>query len=420
MEAQRITFNGNILISEDRLHFFEECFAVFGLMFYAGTFSFAADNSIAVIPALFITLMRYGIYASSLLLLAFRFKGSLKTALSNKWALGLVFITIASYLWSTDPAYALNSIAREFIPMFLFSLYLASKFTIKQQFKIISWTLIAVFLFCVALVFVMPGVGVHTVGPFIGSWKGAFAAKNEFGAHSAITLIVLFMLANYAQQRQGWAFPLFGFCFAAILISSSVTALVLSVVGLFLTVAYKKFSWMGKRSVLLGSVSTLLVSTFSYVLLTNWVDILGFFDRDPTLSTRTLIWGLVIDSKIPDRLYLGYGRGVFWATDSLTAGFERVAYHVPAHSHNGFLDLVLDIGLVGFIVFLVTFSITYLRAARLAYDFKQAAYLWPLIFLSMLVLFNTFESYLARLVSLNWVVFMTIVFSLSRRPLSVD
>lgn len=414
MQAQKLTLNGNTVISGKQIDFAETCFAIFYLLFFAGAFGFGADLAPApVIPTPIITLIRYAAYAVVLLLLSLRPVETLKTALSNKWALGLIFITSISFLWSYNPSVTIDSIWKEFVPMFLLSLYIASRFTLEQQFKIILWVLVIVFLESVALAVAMPGVGRHIEGPFVGSWKGVFAQKNQFGAHSAMTLIALFMLANYAKEKQRWALILLGGCFAALLVSSSVTALTLSFVGLMLTIFYRRFAWLGKRSVLLGVLFVLVSVSFFYVLFSNWVEILDYFDRDPTLSTRTLIWHLVISAKIPGSPYLGYGRGVFWDSVGLTTGFESFAYHVPPHAHNGFLDLILDVGFIGFSFFCVTWFMTYVRAARLAYDRKEAAYLWPLLFLSMLVLFNTFESYLARLTTLYWILFIILAFSLT-------
>lgn len=419
MQAQKLTLNGSTILSGKQIDFAETCFATFYLLFFAGAFGFGVDLAEApVIPESVLTLIRYAAYATVLLLLSLRPIETLKTALSNKWALGLIFITSISFLWSYNPSVTIDSIWKEFIPMFLLSLYIASRFTLEQQFRIVLWVLVIVFLESVALAIAMPGVGRHTEGPFVGSWKGVFAQKNQFGAHATMTLIALYMLANYAKEKQRWALILLGGCFAAILVSSSVTALTLSFVGVMLTIFYRRFSWLGKRSVLLGTLFVLFSVSFFYILFSNWVDILDYFDRDPTLSTRTLIWHLVISSKIPDSPYLGYGRGVFWDSPGLTTGFESFAYHVPPHAHNGFLDLILDVGFIGFLFFCVTWFVTYVRSARLAYDRKEAAYLWPLLFLSMLILFNTFESYLARLTTLYWILLIALAFSLSPKVLT--
>ncbi len=419
MQSPRITLNGNTLLSADQVNFAEECFAVFYMLFFAGLFGFGSDLSTSpIIPESVLTLLRYSTYAVTLFLLFLRPSETMKTALSNKWALGLISIISISFLWSSDIQTTIDAIWKEILPMFCLSLYLASRFTLKQQFKLVVWALLIVFLFSVALAIGMPSIGRHTVEPFAGSWKGVFSQKNQFGAHSAMTLVSLYILANYAEKRQRWALIFLCACFAAVLVSSSITALVLSIIGLSLTIFYRRYAWLGKRSVLLGSLFILIATSFSYLLFSNWVDILASLDKDPTLSTRTLIWHLVITSKIPASPYLGYGRGIFWNSPSLTTGFERFAYDIPAHAHNGFLDLILDVGLIGFAFFCITWFTAYVRAAKLAYSHKEAAYLWPILFLSMLVLFNISESYLARLTSLYWVLFIAIAFSLSPKVLA--
>lgn len=418
MQAQKITLNGNTLASDKQINFAESCFAVFYLLFMGGFFGFGSDLSeVSTIPDSILTLIRYSTYAITLALLAVRPIETLRTALANKWALGLIFFISISFLWSPSPQITIDSIWKELLPMFCLSLYLASRFTLRQQFKLVLWAMVITFLFSVALAVAVPSIGRHTVEPFIGSWKGVFGQKNQFGAHSTMTLIALFMLANYSERKQRWALISLGVCFAALLVSSSVTALVLSFIGLSLAIFYWRYAWLGKRSILLASLLILFATSFSYLLFSNWTDILAFFDRDPTLSTRTLIWELVIGAKIPASPYLGYGRGIFWDSATLTRGFESIAYHVPAHAHNGFLDLIIDVGLIGFSFFCVTWFVAYVRAARLAYSRKEAPYLWPLLFLSMLLLFNIFESYLARLTSLYWVLFITVAFSLSPKVL---
>ncbi|MBE9157554.1 O-antigen ligase family protein [Nodosilinea sp. LEGE 06152] len=417
MEAQNPSFGLDKISSQNRLDFAEKAFTVFSLLFFMGVFGFGPDDSeTGVIPSSIITLIRYSTYAVTLLLLAFRINNTLKTALSNKWVLCLVFFISISFLWSQDPSTTVNVVWKELIPMFLLSLYMASRFTIEQQFSLAIQALLIAFFFSILLAVAMPSIGIHQTGAYAGSLRGAFGDKNRFGATAATLLVTLFMLTNYAEKKQRWTFALLIFCFAILMISSSLTALVLSVVSLLLVSLYQKFRWIGKKSVLLVNLSTLFSISFFYVIVSSWIEILTFFGRDPTLSARTLIWNYVITTKIPPHPYLGYGKGAFWSSERLISGFEYAAFHIPAHSHNGFLDLILEAGLIGFALFLITWFIAYIRAIRLAYNFKKASYLWPAIFLSMMILFNLFESYLILFPNINWVLFIAIALSLSQKP----
>jgi hypothetical protein len=151
------------------------------------------------------------------------------------------FISI-SFLWSQDPQVSVDVIWKELIPMFLLSLYLASRFTIEQQFSLTVTALIIAFLFSSFLAVALPSVGTHQEGEYVGSWKGAFGDKNRFGAIAAMTMTSLYILLNYAEEKQRWAFIPLVFCFATILLSGSVTALVLSSVCLLLTIFHRRLS----------------------------------------------------------------------------------------------------------------------------------------------------------------------------------
>ncbi|WP_156119894.1 O-antigen ligase family protein [Leptolyngbya sp. KIOST-1] len=417
MEAQNLVFGLDKISSQSRLGFAEKSFTVFALLFYMGAFGFGFDNAeTGVLPSQVITLIRYSTYAMVLLLLAFRPTSTLKTALSNKWVLYLIAFLSISFLWSQDQSTTLDHVWKELFPTFLLSLYMASRFTIEQQFSLTVQSFMIAFLVSMFLAFAIPGIGIEQSGEAAGSVIGVFGDKNRFGASAATLLLTLFMLANYAEKKQRWAFILLIFCFATLIASSSVTALVLAVAGLVLILLFQKFKWIGKKSMLLVNLSILVATCLSYVLITYWIEILTFLDRDPTLTARTLIWNYTINTKIPPHLFFGYGKAAFWSSEKLTAGYRYAALHIPAHAHNGFLDLILEAGLIGFALFVIVWSVAYIRAVRLAYNFKKASYLWPSIFLSMLVLFNLFESYLVLVPNTNWVIFLSITLSLSQKP----
>ncbi|MEP3629344.1 MAG: O-antigen ligase family protein [Hyphomicrobiales bacterium] len=75
---------------------------------------------------------------------------------------------------------------------------------------------------------------------------------------------------------------------------------------------------------------------------------------DPTLTSRTEIWAFSSD-MINQRPLLGFGFGSFWSTGD-TGPVARLAPGFVArlnHSHNGYYDMIIQVGLVGFVLFLV-------------------------------------------------------------------
>jgi O-antigen ligase len=68
-----------------------------------------------------------------------------------------------------------------------------------------------------------------------------------------------------------------------------------------------------------------------------------------------------------DRLVMGHGMGAFWNEKNVLKYSRMLGWHIP-HAHNAYLDLILQIGLVGLalhVIWLVgTFSVGLLRYDR--------------------------------------------------------
>ncbi|MEO0770505.1 MAG: hypothetical protein AAFY72_13945, partial [Cyanobacteria bacterium J06649_4] len=89
---------------------------------------------------------------------------------------------------------------------------------------------------------------------------------------------------------------------------------------------------------------------------------------------------------------------------------------VPAHAHNGFIDVALDLGLVGFGLFILGLLLTYGLALRRAYQAKEPEDLWPFTFLTLMMVSNLTETVLMNRVTLYWVLYMVMFISLRLWP----
>jgi exopolysaccharide production protein ExoQ len=89
--------------------------------------------------------------------------------------------------------------------------------------------------------------------------------------------------------------------------------------------------------------------------------------------------------------------------------------YIPPHAHNGFIELGLDVGLIGLSIFLVSFTIAYVRALKQAYAAKNSEDFWPLAVLLFVALNNVTESYLLRLANIYWVLYITVALSVKKK-----
>jgi O-antigen ligase len=136
----------------------------------------------------------------------------------------------------------------------------------------------------------------------------------------------------------------------------------------------------------------------------------GSLGRDQTLTGRTEVWAAVLPAREQHPL-LGYGLGSFW-TDA-----RRNLYDIPT-AHNGYLDIMLELGEVGlglYAVWLLSCTRKFHRAFAQDYDWASLG----LCLLIMGLLYNTTESSLNTMTELMTAVVVFTSFVLSHEVIPV-
>jgi O-antigen ligase len=85
---------------------------------------------------------------------------------------------------------------------------------------------------------------------------------------------------------------------------------------------------------------------------------------------------------------------------------------VPPNAHNGFIDLLAQLGFVGLGSFLISFASNVVRALRLVSESVSAVDLFPLLFLYLVMLSNLTESELVNHNSLLWLLYVALTLQL--------
>jgi len=402
-------------VKRKHLEIAEKAFVIVGLTFFTGGFEAGAtETTPALLSPTIVSTVRYTVWILSLVIVVFNYKKALTTASQDIFIWILTPIVYASSIWSLDPEYT-EKFMVEVLQMTSFGLYFATRFTIKQQVRLVAWTFAIGAVVSIFVVWRYPGAGLHW-HDHPGSWKGIYDYKNTFGSMMVIGSIALFLVPvdNLKHQRYKWGF----FCLSLLMIyfSTSKTSLIVAFLVFVILYFYRKFRWQGKRSIVLIDLGILIIGAISALVLTLWIEILSAFGKDPTLTGRLPMWGRIFDRLMEQPLF-GFGRGAFWAEESnyaIEAGMAVTERYLPPHAHNGYIDLALDVGLVGLSLFLISLTITYFRSLKLAYNSQNTENIWPLAFLLFLSLNNMSESYLLRLANVYWVLYMTTALSVGK------
>lgn len=281
---------------------------------------------------------------------------------SQHWLIWLIIgLAFFSALWSQDPALTI----RRSVTLLLATLYgllLAVRFSPTTVLRLIGAALTIIVIASVISISIGAEWAVmERLHP--GAWQGVMVHKNALGRICVLALIVTWSLTQITagRERLFWI-GVAGGAVCLIVGSNSATALVVVVVLIMVWLAIKIMQgltdWAKLRVMLLSAAFVLTLGVLGLV----WIeDIANRLGRNLDLTGRVPLW-LALWPIIWQQPLLGYGFGAFW----LDVGREttvdivlmRTRFTWATHAHNGFLDVWLELGLVG--LFLVCFILFWL------------------------------------------------------------
>ncbi|NBD18357.1 MAG: hypothetical protein GVY04_20155 [Cyanobacteria bacterium] len=345
------------------------------------------------------------------LLVVLRWKQVLNTLRDDTIILPVLGMVFLSYFWSDSPALTLRR-AIALLGTSMFGIYLASRYTIRQQLSLLAWSNFLIIVLSLLFVIALPSYGISH-GLLDSAWRGVYAHKNGLGINMVIsTLVFLLMAAGMDKHRQLF---LVGALVSMFLLVMAQSGTALASLGVILA-AFPIYSLIKIRSIfkLLPISILLLLCTFILVTLVhdNFAFSMELIGETPTLTNRTDIWAVTIEA-INKRPILGYGYEVFWRGSGSDLNLIDAAGMSAGHAHNGLFQSWLHIGFIGVTLLVIGLWKNMLRAV---FYFKEAklpeSYL-PAGFFTLIILINVAESKLIDYNALSWVLYCSLTFSLA-------
>jgi O-antigen ligase len=308
---------------------------------------------------------------------------------------GLVAFLIAvplSYLWSISPG---DTLAR-FISI-LSTLFTCLAFCVagwhQQRFQQVARPFITVILMgSIVFGLVSPDLAIeHGIGTLKDAWHGLTSQKNEFGQLSSFG-VVFWMHGWLSGQVKRWQALVFGvMALTCVLLSRSSTSLMATVlVSVFLLLLLRSPPNLRRYMpwIVTGFASMVLTYALAVLKLVPGLDVIlepiaAMTGKDMTFSNRSNIW-LIIKEHIALHPWFGTGYGAFWigpVPSSPSYEFLTRMYFYPTESHNGYLEIINDLGFFGGLIlfsYLIIFVKQSLQLMRL--DRTQGALFLGLFF----------------------------------------
>jgi O-antigen ligase len=275
-----------------------------------------------------------------------------------------------SVLLSSDPATSMRRVvATVLVAVVTASLMLLPKnqTELARWFGISALGLLAV---CYLGVLVVPHLSVHLASDLMeqqlaGDWRGSFGHKNV----AAGMMAMLLFIGIYVLRSGAWVSGIAILTLSSLFLvntrgKSSISLFVLVLVLSSLTTRVRSL-WL-RAVVILMPLVLLNVFTVGTVMSDTLAGIVDRLPFDTSFTGRTDVWTFAIQA-LQLRLYTGYGFEAFWGGNemrNLPEGMEWTA--TAAHSHNGYLDTALGIGLPGLALLIVVLVIAPLRNFHIA------------------------------------------------------
>lgn len=393
------------------LRLLEKGFCVLSLLFFTDAILPNLNEISGMNIAPIKLVLANGISLVSILLIVIGHKKVIPIVIREKWLWVLLGIALASTFWSDVPGTTLRGSV--FLAQITsFGVYFAARYSLKEQLRLLAATFSIVVLLSIAIALALPDYGVMTSqegGVHAGAWRGIYIHKNGLGRMMVLSALV-FLLSTSSSPNRWIAWSGFILSIAIIVLSTSKTALAILFTSIALLPFYKALRWRSSLAGCFAIVTVLVGGSVAVLLASNAEAILGVFGRDLTLTGRTDLWVAVLD-KIGERPWLGYGYGGFWRSwEGESAQVLSTVRWAAPHSHNGFLDLWLDLGLLGLLTFALGFLAVCWRSVICLRLIRTSEGLLPIAYLTFLLLANLTESSLLRQNSL-WILFTVITFS---------
>ncbi|EKT4439462.1 TPA: O-antigen ligase family protein [Stenotrophomonas maltophilia] len=268
----------------------------------------------------------------------------------------------------------------------------------------------AILAICVVLALIAPVVAFHVIDGQ-NSLNGIYAQKNTFGRLIYFLLFFVGLQAVMQSRRlttrdMVWM----ALCAVSLFLSNSRTA---QAMGLILAFVPFAFQWKIIRLSLvpvLASIVGLVVLGFATSQISfgevgsnhDYIQVLGV---EVPLTGRATIWQGALDGINKEGRWLfGFGLDGFYGSSYRSyVSNIGLGVFVPEDSHNGYVDLLLNLGMVGAIIFFIIGAKLYVNASRFPVSGEKIA------ILSFLILYlgsNLTESYFVKTSNITSFMFM--------------
>jgi exopolysaccharide production protein ExoQ len=320
-------------------------------------------------------------------------------AVRSRPLIAMIVVAFVSVLWAEIPSLAIRR-SSALLGTTLIGVLLAARFTSTERLRLLSFVLRLLAVASLIFILFLPQYGIKDDLLHPGSWIGVFNHKNQLGAYAALA----FLIDSY-RPGPVWSKAMWFSLYVVLLVKSGSASPLAALLATWVVVAI--FNKLRMRHRL--SLRAIALSVAGAIALCLGVGlgsglIQSVLGRSANLTGRGELWQALIPAIILHP-FLGYGYGAFWAGGSKEYyDVLRQIHWDPMYAHNGYLEVLVSLGLAGLIPALWFFSQTGLYAALKADNRESLENMFPLALLIYTLIRNISECTILYHNSLEWAV----------------
>lgn len=336
------------------------------------------------------------------------------------WLLALfLLLALLSVFWSVHPVATLFRFL-ELAFATLLGAYIGIRYRPTQLLEILFWFGAVVLILSIAMALAAPGAGTMYWAPFNGAWRGLFWHRNHLSSLAALLSIVFLCRTLMALERRDGKGLLdlifYVLSIVVLFFAKSATGYILFISLNFLVLC--SWSWLKLRQRLRAWHYFGILGVFAgglALILLNLDFVLGLFNRNTTLTGRVGLWKSLLEYMVVQRPWWGHGFGAVWMLDSFRESIRQFVGwpSQPLIADNGFLDILLHLGIVGLVLLVALLAKAVVQSFRFAIAGQNLADFFPLLFFGYVVIANISFSMLAETEVFVWLLIVSVVFMAS-------
>lgn len=340
------------------------------------------------------------------------YRAIVEAARANKFLVALVFFALLSALWSVDAGLTIRR-GMALLGTTLFGVDFAVRYSVRDQLRLLAIALGGIILVSVILQLFFRGEVPTVDMAYPDAWVGLFDQKNVFAR--IVVLATMVSLTSVRRSPGGLLTAILSILAAIGLIveTQSMTSFLALGCMLVILVLAPTLRWSAGIRRSLQVLGALIAAPTLVFLVRYRAAVTEMMGRNSSLTGRVQIWALSLAS-IALKPILGYGYSAFWTGSAEALRIDAAINWTVPHAHNAYIELALEMGLVGLGLYLIAYFVAFKRAAAYMRVDRENSSKWPLVYLCFVLLHSFTESHFVVGNSIYWMLFVAAACSVSQ------